>query len=160
MYGNAREFFETEVPLWLESLEQAEKALGEREAFLSLREGVERLMRARNDMFALQKPVLVHGDMLNPGNILLSGKTISGIIDWEWANAGDPAWEFAFTNTYDLTRYFQAFPEYTEKERKSFLARVAAYKPFWLLWGAHVHAGNPRGDVYRILRDELLKNLA
>lgn len=41
--------------------------------------------------------VLIHGDAINPGNILIREGNIVGIVDWEWSIIGDPAWEFADT---------------------------------------------------------------
>ena len=38
---------------------------------------------------------LVHGDSINPSNIITKNESIASVIDWEWSLIGDPAWEFA-----------------------------------------------------------------
>jgi aminoglycoside phosphotransferase (APT) family kinase protein len=38
-------------------------------------------------------PCLVHGDF-NPTNLLVRGDDVAGVLDWEWAHAGDPLSDF------------------------------------------------------------------
>src|SRR5207244_3341157 len=40
-------------------------------------------------------PVWVHGDLL-PGNVLVHGGRLSGVIDWSAAGVGDPACDAMF----------------------------------------------------------------
>ena len=37
---------------------------------------------------------LLHGDPV-PGNVLVADDGAVGWVDWEWARAGDPAWDLA-----------------------------------------------------------------
>jgi len=62
-------------------------------------------------VFKNVKPVLVHGDLIMH-NILINENTLSGIIDWEYAQFGDPF--------YDLARviyYQECARDYIEQKR-------------------------------------------
>lgn len=90
----------------------------------------------------LNKPVLLHGDFW-PGNVLWQGAEITGIIDWEDAELGDPLYEIAVTR-FDLLWVFgrDAMEHFTE-----------TYKA---LMGADVDFGNlPFFELMSAIRPSL-----
>lgn len=107
--------------------------------------------------------VLVHGDASNLSNILVRPHGMM-ILDWEWAIAADPAWEFAGLGWKSavekglLAPYFVARGLDSEAQA-GFLARISLYEPFWLLWATHVHAskGGNR-QFYELLKVLLVKS--
>lgn len=96
--------------------------------------------------------------MINPGNVLINEGKISGIIDFEWAAAGDPAWEFAYCSE-PLDYYFDCLEEAGGKyvNRNEFLLKRRIYRVLWLLWGISVHAkgGIIKEILYKDFRDNL-----
>ncbi len=111
----------------------------------------------QSELNFLEPGSLIHGDMINPGNVLIKNGEISGIIDFEWAAVGDPAWEFAFCEE-PLNYYFAACKKFKIKvNQKKFLVKRKLYKTLWLLWGANVHA---KGGIFKnILFKEFKKEL-
>ena len=93
------------------------------------------------------KPCLLHGDMINYSNILVKNNKITGIVDFEWSLAGDPAYDLAFDTGLDISNY---------STNKDFLKRKSIYTIIWLLWGCTVH---PSGKVGVALYRELCRRL-
>jgi aminoglycoside phosphotransferase (APT) family kinase protein len=91
------------------------------------------------------KGSLVHGDMGNPSNVLGDQEVVTGIIDWEFALIGDPAWEFCDEGWVETIRetqldsYFQACNIGIEKQRQAFLRRILLYRPLQCLMWLYVH---------------------
>jgi len=93
----------------------------------------------------------VHGDIVNPSNILVENGEITGILDFEWALVGDPAWEFAFTDM-PIEKYI----EITGENETKFRERIKLCRFFWLLWGTNVHAkGEFKPVLYKLFKEEL-----
>jgi aminoglycoside phosphotransferase (APT) family kinase protein len=102
----------------------------------------------------LERSFLVHGDITNPSNILVSENKVTGLVDWEWSLAGDPAWEFAFSNPYSLGTYF-ATQETSGGMQGEFRRRIDIYKRLYLVWAMHAHAKTKR--FYNPIRRHLLQ---
>lgn len=111
--------------------------------------------RYSSHYFKFSKSVLIHGDMINPGNILVKNGKITGIIDFEWALSGDPAWEFAFSGNKYLKHYLKICRK--SYEEVVFRKKIELYRVLWLLWGTNVHAKG--GKLRKILFKEFIKNL-
>lgn len=91
--------------------------------------------------------VLVHGDLINPSNILVKNDQVTGIIDWECALAGDPAWDFCFNNKYELKTYFKC-RGFTKDEENDFRERMKLYEPLYLAWVLYVLEDDPESRAY------------
>ncbi len=150
-YKTWEAFLENEINFWLATIRPLDPDITE---------------RAERYFFPLSKhpqftgpASLVHNDMTNPSNILVNEGKITGIVDWEWALAGDPAMEFEFNNQYPLDDYFAARGIKSSEERADFRRRIEFYKPLFLLWGLCVHADDPGGALYQTLRFNLEKTL-
>jgi thiamine kinase-like enzyme len=164
-YKTWREFFKEETPQWLKKVEEADaKLLGEaqaREGLLNTGRFLIKVLRSK--LLRYEGGVLVHGDSINPRNILVQQGVVSGVLDWEWSIIGDPAWEFcdpAWESVYAHDR-LQPYEEATNAlskqkfDRGGFLRRVHLYRPLWLLWSTSLHSDEPRSLLYALLRDML-----
>ena len=159
-------FFKREMPAWLKSVAQGNRRLGmsSQNIKTELLE-VKKLANQIIKKISSSESVLVHGDAVNPGNILIEKGKISGILDWEWALIGDPAWEFCdpgwwpFLNEKSLATYFQEL-NYNQSQVKDFLRRARDYRLLWILWGAHMHAGDKNIRVFRVLSRMLQEEVA
>ncbi len=131
-YRSWNEFLEREVPMWLRRIRVVE-------GNAKLSSGISQYFEANKSKMKIKKSVLLHADIMNPGNILLHHGRVSGFVDWEWALAGDPAWEFAFNSSYPLSTYFKSFPRvFTHDEKKDFRRRITLYGPLILTWYLYV----------------------
>lgn len=151
-----RAFIEKESARWLSELEHFKHA---DEAFvmlhaLAFRER-ERIIDVYADVCAWTRPLFVHGD-LNPGNILAEGDTVTALLDFEWAVSGDPAWEFAFANSFPSSHYY----EYSTEDASDLERRKRVYRFFWLLWGSQVHVHNDDPFLCRWLLSRSLESAA
>jgi aminoglycoside phosphotransferase (APT) family kinase protein len=117
-----REFLDKEVGVWLEALERTEgfSMAGK------IREHYD-----QNKCLLDIASSLTHGDLFNLSNFILKDGAIVGIIDWEFAMAGDPAWEFCLSDKYSLKRYFSLLAM-NDKEQAAFLQRARIYTPLAL----------------------------
>lgn len=137
-YKNWKEFLEEESKLWLKSIQSYKDKV-----FLdALTKATEvSLLKIKSNYNSL-----LHGDIVNPSNILISDDHISGIVDWEWALVGDPAWEFCFLNKYKLDNYFKR-RKLTKKEQTDFWNRAKNYEILFLLWAIHTHITNTNSKL-------------
>jgi aminoglycoside phosphotransferase (APT) family kinase protein len=106
----------------------------------------------------LPRPVLVHSDF-NTKNLLVDPDTweITGVLDWEFAHAGNPYADFGNLTRFERERDFvtalgEAFEHYTP-------ARLEA--PFWRgraadLWAQIELAGRPESNTVTRLAEQLL----
>ncbi len=156
-YRSWRAFFEKELPVWLKSVKKGD--LRFKKTGVSIEE-IDRLVRGIIKHISCSSPVLIHGDAINPSNILVKGDKITGLLDWEWAMIGDPAWEFCdpgwwpLLNESSLRPYFKAM-SCSGSQAQDLLKRARAYRLLWILWGSHLHAGDKNGVVYKVLRKML-----
>jgi len=58
----------------------------------------------------IEVPALVHSDY-HPGNILYADTTITGLLDFEWCFAGDPAFDLAYQQNLDGMGFPETFVE-------------------------------------------------
>ena len=147
-YESWNAFLTTESKRWINVLREHAKEEA-RQRVEVLAEYIEKIFENYSHVFSWKKPKFVHGDMINPGNILAENGEITAILDFEWAVSGDPAWEFAFTPEFPGADYFTK----TKEPAESFEERKRVYRIFWLTWGAHVHAH--KSDTF--FRDWLLR---
>lgn len=161
VYSSWREFLEKESPRWIEVISMAEE--GRSDAVLT-HEKLEKFVRntiAKVDYDG--PPVLVHGDAINPSNVLVHNNDIA-LLDWEWAIAADPAWEFCdigwkqYRDEESLAPYFEA-ADIPASEQRVFIERINLYVPFWLLWGAHMHTKSGNMELYLALRNAFLEEI-
>lgn len=156
-YKTWKNFIEARVSEWLEIISKADRWFSP-ERISNLKSFFKKNIRK----IEYDGPaVLVHGDAINPGNILFHNGGIF-LLDWEWAIASDPAWEFCDIGWWnegvrDLADYFYA-SGMVAIERKNFLERVKLYIPFWLLWSTwHVYDVDKK--IYIPLRNLLIKSI-
>ena len=148
-YESWGDFLDTEFPLWLASV-----ATKETPEFVTQ---LESYFATNRSSFIYDEGSLVHGDATNPSNILGSEGKVTGLIDFEWAISGDPAWEFVFNNTYPLDMYFKERSMSTDAQRV-FRERISLYGPIWLTWALHVWVGVEREEAtlgYEALKKKL-----
>jgi thiamine kinase-like enzyme len=156
-----KEFFKIESPRWIVAVKK--KDLGLKNIPI---ENLETLIKTLVDQIDYAGPsVLVHGDAINPGNIILRENKKIFLIDWEWSIAADPAWEFCDLGWWPwlgkeyLKPYFETANLINEEKKENFLKRVNLYIPFWLLWGACMHTNDEQPEVYLGLRQLLINKL-
>ena len=157
-YPSWKAFLKTESDRWIRVLMNHADANGLL-FFEKVKTLVSSLLKKYGAQLSIDSPRLIHGDMVNPGNVMVCEEHISGIIDFEWAIAGDPAWEFAFTDTVPLRAYFDErnAQEGIVIDETGFLLRIRIYSIFWLLWGLQVHAkGGPIKEVLLHMLEERL----
>ena len=148
-YKSWLQFLESEFNLWFKNIARAEQNS-------NLANAVKKHFEKNKKRFTIKKSFLVHGDLSNPGNILVRRERVTGFVDWEWSLAGDPAWEFAFNNRLSLHTYFHSFTHtFTKKEKKDFLESARLYEPLFLMWAMHVHSGD-KNNLYKALKNHLI----
>lgn len=126
-YKTWEEFLKREVRIWIKDLVKKEKNK-------TLISKLKAHYATNKEKFKIKKSVLVHGDLINPSNILVSKNKVTGVVDWEIALAGDPAWEFCFNNRYGLKTYFNEIrPRLNQKQQEAFIERANLYEPFFLV---------------------------
>lgn len=157
-----KDFFKTEAFLWLKKIKEADINHFDFGDTSLIDEYVGSFL---NKISSNIDSVLIHGDAINPSNILIDKDNISGIIDWEWSLFGDPAWEFCDPGWWEyldiklLEPYFSSLNKnMTIEDKVDFIKRVELYKPIWFMWACSVHSDNAQGDLYMILRS-ILKRL-
>ncbi len=123
-HKNWREFLDRDIPQWLERIRKVE---GDSVLTTTIADYYEK----NKYFFNIRHSCLVHGDLLNLSNILIADGKISGIVDWEFAMAGDPAWEFCAGKKYNLRSYFRLM-KMNQKERREFIRRAKLYQPLFL----------------------------
>jgi len=151
---------EKESKIWLQNIFDN---YNERESFLEsiefekIGKKLENLLEKYKAVIDIEQGYLIHGDILNPGNILGGKGKLTGIVDWEWSISGDPAWEFVFGENEIMEKYF-SFAGLNDKEKqKEFRLKIKIYRIFWLLWGTNVHVKG--GTLKNILYKEFKKEL-
>ena len=160
-YKSWRKFFEKEVPLWLRSVSSGDSRLGKNNGELkSSFKIIKGLAYGIIKKIPYPPPFLIHGDAINPSNVLIQKDRVTGLLDWEWSIIGDPAWEFCdcgwwqLLNKKSLRSYFKEMG-YKNIQIESFLKRARLYRLLWILWGAHMHAKDKNIVLYRTLRKML-----
>lgn len=147
-YISWHDFVRTESRNWLDRLflgyNQKESFMSGRE-YIRLQEMIGRIVEKNKALLVRQESRFIHGDMINPGNIIVKDCKISGIIDYEWSMGGDSAWEFGFTTQFPKKSYFKGFRKH---EIVDFQQRKKIYAILWRLWGCSVHVmGNKIKDI-------------
>lgn len=147
-YKTWQAFLAHEFALWTKGIARAE-------GNAALTKKLKRYFAEVFSGLTLEHPSLVHGDLTNPSNILVLDGKVSGLVDWEWSLAGDPAWEFAFHNPYSLNAYFKALGRgISDEEKREFKRRISIYGRLYLIWAMYIHT---KSDVfYRPLRRHLI----
>lgn len=157
-YASWKEYLMTQSHEWMNNLKESSQKIRNLFEKYELEKNVNKLF-LKDKLFICRHPRLIHGDMLNPGNILHEEGRVTGIIDFEWAIAGDPAWEFAYKRPEDLNVYYREAEKLgTKIPKKLFEEKIKIYNLLWLLWGANVHIdGNKK--VQRILLEQFINRL-
>lgn len=160
-YKNQKEFFEHYYPLWFREIQKADRRLSLKN---HLQSSLTEFIKKTVDNVNYKGPaVLVHGDAINPGNILVQNKNRVALVDLEWSILADPAWEFCDLGWWkiikeeNLLSYFKAVGIKNNSDKVAFINRVKLYIPLWLLWGTYMHANDSNLDVYLALRKLLLE---
>lgn len=163
-YTTWKSFFEYNYPLWLKELHRVDRRLSLGSSLAVL---LDKFIKETMKRIDYSGPsVLVHGDAINPSNILIRSKNRITLVDWEWSILADPAWEFCnlgwwkLTNMKTLEPYFKASNVRKNSEKIDFLNRINLYVPLWLLWGTYMHGHDSKLDVYIALRKLLLEKTA
>lgn len=161
-FSSWEQFIKKESGSWLDNIYEYRRTIDQ--SVLSARDyrlyrnQLKSLLDRNADSLSCATASLIHGDITNPGNILISNRKITGILDFEWALIGDPAWEFAFNGQDILPYYFQAARENGMVINKDeFKRKIRLYEVLWLLWGANVHVRG--GDLKKILFQKFDKKL-
>ncbi len=168
-YASWREFLQGEIPLWLESLERTDEIVDLQLPLNVSHNQIKRFTDHALKVMEDAETVLVHGDAINPSNVLIKDSKITGLLDWEWSIFADPAWEFcdpgwdAVIRHQGIDTYLTRSGRSSTNERDAFMEKIKLYRPLWNLWGAHIHSGvetNQRElKLYRVLRGLLNKSL-
>jgi aminoglycoside phosphotransferase (APT) family kinase protein len=149
MYETWGEYLKKESAIWLKSIEEVE-------GDSVLADKMRAYIAKWHEKLAGQESVLVHGDITNPGNILINGDTVAGFVDWELCLAGDPAWEFCFNNRYSLDAYFKSLKKkLSAAEQEEFKERARLYEPLFLLRSMHIHSRVGTNEIYHVVKEIL-----
>lgn len=160
-YPTWLDFFEIEAPRWIRIVTETDVRL-KLVPISNLKPFVLKMV----DSIHYDGPaVLVHGDAINPSNILVKDNGNIVFLDWEWSISGDPAWEFgdlgwwSLLNRETFAPYFKARNIEDIASQLEFLhrARIAGF--FWLLWGAHMHSHDTKPNIYLALRKLLAERV-
>jgi thiamine kinase-like enzyme len=162
-YTTWKKFLEYSYPLWLKELHRTDRRLSLKNP---LAVSLDKFIKETVEHIDYLGPaVLVHGDAINPGNLLICDKRKLMLVDWEWSIFADPAWEFCdlgwwkLIDINTLSIYFKISNIRKKSEKIDFINRINLYIPLWLLWGAYMHAHDSKPDVYIALRKLLLKRM-
>lgn len=158
-----QEFLRERVQCWLGAIKSGESAW-------TLEASLFREIETYAEQFHFALPLsvggLVHGDLGNPSNILAENGKVTGLIDWEFALIGDPAWEFCDEGWAETVRetglkdYFQARHIDTEEEREDFLNRITLLRPIQCLMWLYVHRNDEDPVIFDTCVELLKKDLA
>jgi thiamine kinase-like enzyme len=157
-YDSWEDFLRIEVAFWMDGMAQEDQRLRIADTLIEqLRVFLERAA----PRFPCAAASLISCDLTNASNILVDDGKVTGIVDWEWAMAADPAWEFGNMNHYKLAQYFSRFPELASAEaQKEFLLRVTVCQPLlWCMW-AYSHIGRSNKNLYAGARLHIKNSLA
>lgn len=102
---------------WATLYEELKQATASELAGTRFEESAATAMDALPDVvgcFTVEQPVLAHCDF-GPNNVFRDGETVTGVIDWEWCLAADPA--------YDLARAERLFRRETDDGTREALLR-------------------------------------
>jgi hypothetical protein len=159
-YDSWEKFLRNDTALWIEGISKADRQLGRHSEKLA--EDAAAFCDAVIDrVAALDHTSLVSCDAMNPSNVLVEGGKVTGIIDWEWAFAADPAWEFAYMNTFSLEHYFSLFPALaSEPARRRFLQRAQIYEYLLYTMWCFAISGDPESYFYKVTHDRLQSKLS
>jgi len=162
-YATWKECIEYNYPLWIKEIHQTDRKLSLKSPSMA---SLEKFIKVSVEHIDYTGPaVLVHGDAINPSNILISDKNNLTLLDWEWSILADPAWEFCdlgWQKLIDITTlspYFRSAQIRKHSEKIAFLNRINLYVPLWLLWGTYMHAHDSNPDIYIALRKLLLRKM-
>lgn len=123
-YKNWTDFLAHDIPKWLKRIRKVE-------GDAVLVKGIWAYYEKHKKDFAIKQPCLVHGDLLNFSNVIVAKGRIVGIVDWEFAMIGDPAWEFCGGKKYGLRTYFTT-RRMSPLQRRKFEKRAKIYRPLFL----------------------------
>ena len=157
-YSSWEEFFSSEIPRWLEGIEKGDSHTDNSEEAAASLQSAEAYAKSFLSQVPSTNPSLVHGDAINPSNVLVQGEKITGLIDWEWSLFGDPAWEFCdpgwwpYVSKESLQPYFNEVRKHAPIDEDEFIRRIHLYVPLWIMWGCNLHSENPEGSIYKVLR--------
>jgi aminoglycoside phosphotransferase (APT) family kinase protein len=111
--------------------------------------------------------VWVHGD-LHPANVVVSGGTLSGIVDFGDMFAGDPAWDLAAAWVLlpegTASRFFDMYGQADEAAIRRARGLAAVKGLFLMLMGQNGDRGLPGGKPHwgptgRAVLDRVLKGV-
>ena len=153
------QFLTTEVPFWIEGIAHADTVHN------IPHDGVPESISAFFHkvlpfITPLERASLVSFDIMNPSNILVDNGEITGVVDWEWALAADPAWEFSYANPFSRTHYFSRFPHLQNKESQDlFNKKVRIYEYLLHTMWTYGVSGTREGNIFSACRGRLKKKL-
>lgn len=157
------EFLLQRVSLWLGALEPGKN---KRTLEIDLYQKIKTYADQFGEIPFVSGGSLVHGDLGNPSNILAENGRVTGIIDWEFALIGDPAWEFCDEGWIETIRatslhdYFDASSVVAEEKRTEFLRRITLYRPLQCLMWLYVHRHDTDPIIFDTCVELLKKDLA
>jgi len=159
-YNSWEEFLRTDMPFWLEGIARADSILKAPKDTL-IEDSIDLFGRVIEHIAPLERASLVSCDAMNPSNILVENGKVTGVIDWEWALAADPAWEFCYLNQFPLTHYFNYFPHLSDASaQKRFLSRARIYEHLLYTMWCFAVSGEPESHFYKVTRARLKNKLA
>ncbi len=112
-------------------------------------------------------PVWVHGD-LHPANVVVSGGTLAGVVDFGALFAGDPAWDLAaawvLLPAGTAARFFDTYAQADEAAIRRARGLAAMKGLFLMLMGQNGERGLPGGKPHwgpagRAALDRVLKGV-
>lgn len=104
----------------------------------------------------LERASLVNCDIMNPSNILVQNGKITGIVDWEWALAADPALEFAYVGVLPLKHYLTARTGLaSEQDQEDFFKRIRLYGLLLHTMRTYSTSGDEDSTLFKTCRAQL-----
>lgn len=159
-YDSWAAYLDSDVPFFLEGIAAADARWGTPPDTLldDLRAIFARIMP---HISTLERASLVNCDIMNPSNILIQDGQITGVVDWEWALAADPALEFAYVGPLPLAHYLAARSSLSsEQAREDFFKRIRLYGLLLHTMRTYSTSGDEDSTLFKTCRAQLQEAVA
>lgn len=152
-------FLREESDRWIKELYETTPEPPMREQIKKIESALAALIPSHPELFELPQGYFIHGDVVNPSNVIVDGDAVVGIIDFELSLSGDPAWEFTHTDARPTAEYYESRDITDTHAQDAFATRIDFCTIFWSIWGAYLHCRINRYGLKEMLLDRAEEKL-